>query len=75
MLYLNVPIVFGLLYVILSNIQSQHYETYELVGLVLSSGILLATNGINVAQNWSRHPYFGVFKQVPDSRVCICTFT
>ena len=62
MLYLNVPIVFGLLYVILSNIQSQHYETYELVGLVLSSGILLATNGINVAHELGhRHPYFERF--------------
>lgn len=62
MLYLNVPIVFGLLYLIFNNIQSQHYETYEFVGLVLSSGILLATNGINVAHELGhRRPYFERF--------------
>lgn len=49
MLYLNFPIVFSLLYLVLFNIHSYDYETYELVGLAYSSGILLATNGINVA--------------------------
>ena len=59
MLYLNFPIVFGLLYLILFNIHSQSYEIYELVGLALSSGILLATNGINVAHELGhRKPLF-----------------
>ncbi len=49
MLYLNAPIVFGLLFMVLSKIQNNSYETFELVGLILSAGILLATNGINVA--------------------------
>ncbi len=49
MLYLNFPIVFGLLCLILVNIHSNNYELYEILGLALSSGILLATNGINVA--------------------------
>ena len=49
MLYLNIPIVFGMLYVVLVKIQHQYYNTDELIGLILSSGILLATNGINVA--------------------------
>ena len=49
MLYANVPIVFGLMALFLVQVQSNVYEAYELVGLLLSSGILLATNGINVA--------------------------
>lgn len=58
MLYLNVPIVFGLLWMVLSKVQSEVYATHELVGLALSSGILLATNGINVAHELGhRAPY------------------
>jgi len=58
MLYLNVPIVFGLLGLVLSNVHSEVYATHELVGLALSSGILLATNGINVAHELGhRAPY------------------
>ena len=56
MLYLNVPIVFGLLYVVLVKIHHQDYETYELIGLALSGGILLATNGINVAHELGHRP-------------------
>ena len=62
MLYLNVPIVFGLLFTILNKIENNSYETYELIGLVLSAGILLATNGINVAHELGhRKPYFERF--------------
>jgi len=49
MLYLNVPIVFGLLAYGLHKVQTVEFATYEWVGLALSGGILLATNGINVA--------------------------
>ena len=49
MLYLNVPIVFGLLAYGLYTVQTGSHETYEMVGLLLSGGILLATNAINVA--------------------------
>jgi len=49
MLYLNVPIVFGILAYALHTVQTGSHETYEMVGLALSGGILLATNGINVA--------------------------
>ena len=49
MLYLNLPIVFSLLYIAFSRVHSGNYENYELVGLILSGGILLATNAINVA--------------------------
>ena len=49
MLYLNFPIVFGLLYFFFFKIHFNEYEFYELVGLSISCGILLATNSINVA--------------------------
>ena len=49
MLYLNLPIVFGLLYWSFINISSIDYSLTELAGLSYSIGILLATNAINVA--------------------------
>jgi len=49
MLYLNMPIIFGLVTYLLLDITSNNYQLYELVGLVLSLGIVLGTNGINVA--------------------------
>ena len=49
MLYLNLPLIFSLLCLVFTKIQTQEYEVYELIGLGLSSGILLATNAINVA--------------------------
>ena len=49
MLYANVPIVFGLMAFFFVQVQTHTYETFEVVGLLLSAGILLATNGINVA--------------------------
>ena len=62
MLYLNLPIVFGLLYLIFSKVETQEYAVYELIGLGLSAGILLATNGINVAHELGhRPPYFERF--------------
>ena len=62
MLYLNIPIVFGLLFIFYSNIQLYNYQVFEILGLVLSAGILLATNGINVAHELGhRTPYFERF--------------
>ena len=49
MLYLNIPIVFGLLFYILIQLPQNTYTFHELVGLILSMGIVLGTNGINVA--------------------------
>ena len=49
MLYANIPIVFGLLGYFLWSVTSQEYATYELLGLLFSMGIVLGTNGINVA--------------------------
>ena len=56
MLYANVPIVFGLMVFFFVQLKSNVYETYELVGLLLSSGIILATNGINVAHELGHRP-------------------
>lgn len=49
MLYFNLPLVFGLLSFLLWDVSNHTYQTYELVGLVLCMGIVLGTNGINVA--------------------------
>jgi len=49
MLYLNLPIVFGLLSWALINVSTIEYSALELVGLSFSVGSLLATNAINVA--------------------------
>ena len=62
MLYLNLPIVFGLLFLVFTKIQAKEYALYELIGMGLSAGILLATNGINVAHELGhRKPYFERF--------------
>ena len=49
MLYLNLPIVFGMIGFLLSDISIHSYQTFEFVGLVFSLGIVLGVNGINVA--------------------------
>ncbi|MFM1807419.1 MAG: hypothetical protein RLZZ242_144 [Bacteroidota bacterium] len=49
LLYLNVPLVFATLYVGFQTLLTSELLPYEQVGLVLSVGIVLGTNGINVA--------------------------
>lgn len=49
LLYLNIPVVFGLLIYALFEITSSQIETYEIIGLSISVGIVLGVNGINVA--------------------------
>jgi len=49
LLYLNLPIVFGLIFYLLNDVTLHSYQTYEVVGLTISLGIVLGTNGINVA--------------------------
>ena len=49
MLYLNLPIVFGLFFYTLFVVKSNALQTYEFVGLVFTIGIVLGVNGINVA--------------------------
>ncbi len=48
LLYFNLPVVFGLVCFGLVQISNSALETYELVGFVLSVGIVLGVNGINV---------------------------
>ena len=49
MLYLNLPILFGILVYGLIVLTTQDLARYERVGLVFSIGIVAGTNGINVA--------------------------
>ena len=59
MLYFNLPIVFGLMSYCFFQVSTQNYSTSEWIGLSISAGILLATNGINVAHELGhRMSYF-----------------
>lgn len=48
MLYLNLPVVYGVLGFALIVISSGNLATFEFVGLMLSVGMVLGANGINV---------------------------
>ena len=48
LLYLNVPIVYGLIGLYLVSIDVSSLAQYEILGLMLSLGIVLGANGINV---------------------------
>ncbi|MBT8236608.1 MAG: alkane 1-monooxygenase [Bacteroidia bacterium] len=48
MLYANIPIVYGLLIITLITLTTTVINTYEVIGLVFSLGIVLGSNGINV---------------------------
>ncbi|MBV1923431.1 MAG: alkane 1-monooxygenase [Flavobacteriaceae bacterium] len=49
LLLLNIPIVYGILGWFLWSLQYNDYSSLELVGLIFSVGIVLGSNGINVA--------------------------
>jgi len=49
LLYINLPVVWGLLIWCLYTIRLGGLEHYEIIGLALSLGVCLGTNGINVA--------------------------
>jgi alkane 1-monooxygenase len=49
LLYLNLPLVFGLLIYGLFIISKNNLETFEFIGLVFSLGIVLGVNGLNGA--------------------------
>lgn len=49
LLYLNLPIVFSLIVLSLYVVTNSSLTIYELIGLTFSLGIVLGTNGINVA--------------------------
>ena len=49
MLYFNIIIVFSMLFLGIDHLTSQSLPMYERIGLVLTLGIVLGTNGLNVA--------------------------
>jgi len=49
LLYLNLPLVILLLLLSLQKVTTENLVLYEFIGLILSLGIVLGTNGINVA--------------------------
>ena len=58
LLYLNIPFVFGLLILGLFNLNQLELDLFETVGMVLSLGILLATNAINVGHELGHRKSF-----------------
>ncbi len=49
LLYFNVVIVFGIIYFTLVTLTSGNFTTGEIIGLIFSTGIVIGSNGINVA--------------------------
>lgn len=49
LLYLNLPLVYGILIYALIVVSTQDLTVYEIIGLILTIGMLLGANGINVA--------------------------
>ncbi|MFT5165333.1 MAG: alkane 1-monooxygenase [Saprospiraceae bacterium] len=49
LLYLNIPILYGLILYYFSTIQAGGLTTFEMFGMTLNVGILVSTIGINVA--------------------------
>ena len=59
MLYVNLPVVYCIMLYGFFKIYNNDYSTFEMTGICLSGGILLATNGINVAHELChRKKYF-----------------
>ncbi|WP_106793698.1 alkane 1-monooxygenase [Aquimarina sp. Aq78] len=48
MLYVNLPIVYGVLLFAIITCTTSNLDTYEVVGIIISLGIVLGSNGINV---------------------------
>lgn len=49
LLYLNLPLIYGILFLFLGSTFWINYSRFELIGLTFSVGIALGSNGINVA--------------------------
>jgi alkane 1-monooxygenase len=49
LLYLNIPLVFGTLYYALLKLSFGNLSFFESTGIILSTGLVLGANGINVA--------------------------
>lgn len=55
LLYLNLPIIFGLVFLFLTCVSTISYSTSDLLGKILSTGIVLGA-GINVAHELGHKP-------------------
>jgi alkane 1-monooxygenase len=49
LLYLNIFIVYGMLFFVLHKVSTEQLSMTEIIGAVLSLGVVLGSNGINVA--------------------------
>ncbi len=49
LLYFNIFIVYGILYFVLQKVSSEKLSVSEIIGIILSLGVVLGSNGINVA--------------------------
>ncbi len=49
LLYLNIFTVFGTIFLTLQTVTTTNLKVYEMVGLIFSCGIVIGSNGINVA--------------------------
>lgn len=58
MLYLNLPIVYGLLAFVLYQVSQISHTNTELIGYTLSTGIILGANAINVAHELGHRDSF-----------------
>ena len=61
MLYFNVIIVFSILFYGIYHLISKELLLFEKIGLILSVGIVLGTNGINVAHEQVTGKIFGTY--------------
>jgi alkane 1-monooxygenase len=56
LLYLNLPIVYGMVIFYLYAITNPEISTFEMVGMTLSVGIFIGASGINVAHELGHRP-------------------
>ncbi|GAA4109524.1 alkane 1-monooxygenase [Aquimarina addita] len=49
LLYINLPIIYSILFFALFTITTTTLHLYEIIGIIISTGIVLGANGINVA--------------------------
>ncbi len=55
LLYLNIPIIYGAIYLTLITVPTLT-QTWEIIGIVLTCGVLMSASGINVAHELGHKP-------------------
>ncbi|MBQ4820044.1 alkane 1-monooxygenase [Aquimarina sp. MMG016] len=61
MLYLNLPLVYGVLFYTLYTVTNYSLATYEIIGIIFSTGLVFGTNGINVGHELGHRQTFERF--------------